>query len=49
MIAMLAAKNNTDTKLDALVRREQQLRQQEITIEIVELAAGAEAARRALD
>jgi len=48
MIAMQAAKNNTDTKLDALVRREQWLRQEEITTEIVELAAGAEAARPAL-
>jgi F-type H+-transporting ATPase subunit gamma len=48
MIAMLAAKSNTDTKLDALVRREQRLRQEEITIEIIELAAGAEAARSAL-
>lgn len=47
MIAMLAAKNNTDAKLDALTRREQQLRQEEITTEIVELAAGAEAARTA--
>jgi len=45
MIAMLAAKNNTDIKLDALVRRERLLRQEEITTEIVELAAGAEAAR----
>jgi len=45
MIAMLAAKNNTDIKLDALVRRERRLRQEEITTEIVELAAGAEAAR----
>jgi F-type H+-transporting ATPase subunit gamma len=44
MIAMLAAKSNTDTKLDALVRRELQLRQEEITTEIIELAAGAEAA-----
>jgi F-type H+-transporting ATPase subunit gamma len=49
MIAMLAAKNNTDTKLTALLRREQQLRQEEITTEIVELAAGAEAARSASD
>jgi F-type H+-transporting ATPase subunit gamma len=47
MIAMLAAKNNTDAKLDTLARREQQLRQEEITTEIVELAAGAEAARTA--
>lgn len=45
MIAMLAAKNNTDAKLASLTRREQQLRQEEITTEIVELAAGAEAAR----
>jgi F-type H+-transporting ATPase subunit gamma len=45
MSAMLAAKSNTDTKLDALVRRERELRQEEITTEIVELAAGAEAAR----
>lgn len=43
MIAMVAAKNNTETKLDALLRRERQLRQEEITTEIVELAAGAEA------
>jgi F-type H+-transporting ATPase subunit gamma len=45
MITMLAAKTNTDVKLDALVRREQLLRQEEITTEIIELAAGAEAAR----
>lgn len=45
MIAMLAAKNNTDAKLASLTRREQQLRQEEITTEIVELAAGAAAAR----
>jgi len=43
MIAMVAAKNNTETTLDALSRRERQLRQEEITTEIVELAAGAEA------
>jgi F-type H+-transporting ATPase subunit gamma len=48
MIAMLAAKSNTDAKLDRLLRREQKLRQEEITTEIVELAAGAEAARTAL-
>jgi F-type H+-transporting ATPase subunit gamma len=45
MIAMLEAKNNTDVKLDALLRHEQLLRQEEITTEIIELAAGAEATR----
>jgi len=45
MIAMLAAKTNIETKLAALSRRERQLRQQEITTEVVELAAGAEALR----
>lgn len=45
MIAMVAAKNNTETKLAALLQRERQLRQEEITTEIVELAAGAEALR----
>jgi F-type H+-transporting ATPase subunit gamma len=45
MIAMLEAKKNIGTKLDGLVNRERQLRQQEITTEIVELAAGAEAAQ----
>lgn len=45
MIAMVAAKNNTDAKLAALLQRERQLRQEEITTEIVELAAGAEALR----
>ena len=43
MIAMVAAKNNTETTLAGLVHREQQLRQEEITTEIVELAAGAQA------
>lgn len=47
MIAMLAARNNTENKLAGLLRRERQLRQEEITTEIVELAAGAEAARSA--
>ena len=46
MTAMVAAKNNTEAKLAALSRRERQLRQEEITTEIVELAAGAEASRR---
>lgn len=45
MIAMVAAKSNTETKLAALLQRERQLRQEEITTEIVELAAGAEASR----
>ncbi len=45
MIAMLAARNNIDKKLGGLSNRERQLRQQEITTEVVELAAGAEAAR----
>ena len=45
MIAMLAAKTNIETKLAALSRRERQLRQQEITTEVVELAAGAEASQ----
>jgi F-type H+-transporting ATPase subunit gamma len=43
MTAMAAAKTNTETKLRALSQRENQLRQEEITTEIVELAAGAEA------
>jgi F-type H+-transporting ATPase subunit gamma len=47
MIAMLAAKNNTEAKLAALFQRERQLRQEEITTEIIELAAGAEALRNA--
>lgn len=46
MIAMVAAKNNTERKLTGLQQRERQLRQEEITTEIVELAAGAEAAAR---
>jgi F-type H+-transporting ATPase subunit gamma len=45
MIAMLAARNNIGSKLDALSRRERQLRQEEITTEVVELAAGAEASK----
>ena len=45
MAAMAAAKNNTESKLAALKQREQQLRQEEITTEIVELATGAEASR----
>jgi F-type H+-transporting ATPase subunit gamma len=45
MIAMASAKTNVETKLTALLQREQQLRQEEITTEIVELAAGAEASK----
>jgi F-type H+-transporting ATPase subunit gamma len=45
MIAMLAARTNIETKLDALSSRERQLRQEEITTEVIELAAGAEAAK----
>lgn len=45
MIAMLAARSNIGSKLDGLSRRERQLRQEEITTEVVELAAGAEAAK----
>lgn len=48
MIAMLAARTNIETKLATLSNRERQLRQQEITTEVVELAAGAEAAKRGL-
>jgi F-type H+-transporting ATPase subunit gamma len=43
MMAMTAAKTNIATKLAAMSQRERQLRQEEITTEIVELAAGAEA------
>lgn len=43
MIAMVAARNNTERTLTTLVQHERRLRQEEITTEIVELAAGAEA------
>jgi F-type H+-transporting ATPase subunit gamma len=43
MMAMAVAKDNIASKLAGLSRREHQLRQEEITTEIVELAAGAEA------
>ena len=43
MLAMASAKTNIDTKLGGLSQREHQLRQEEITTEIVELAAGAQA------
>ena len=45
MLAMLAARTNIETKLGLLTRRERQLRQEEITTEVVELAAGAEASQ----
>jgi F-type H+-transporting ATPase subunit gamma len=41
MMAMASAKTNIETKLAGLVQREHQLRQEEITTEIIELAAGA--------
>ncbi|MCA8930171.1 MAG: F0F1 ATP synthase subunit gamma [Alphaproteobacteria bacterium] len=44
MRAMAAAKTNIATKLSDLTLQERQLRQEEITAEIIELAAGAEAA-----
>ncbi len=43
MLAMTSATTNIDTKLGGLSQREHQLRQEEITTEIVELAAGAQA------
>jgi F-type H+-transporting ATPase subunit gamma len=43
MMAMAAARTHIGTKLSGLSRREHQLRQEEITTEIIELAAGAEA------
>jgi F-type H+-transporting ATPase subunit gamma len=46
MMAMASARTNIETKLSALSVKEKQLRQQEITTEIVELAAGAEASQR---
>jgi F-type H+-transporting ATPase subunit gamma len=45
MMAMASAKTNIETKLAALSQRERQLRQEEITTEIVELAAGADASQ----
>ena len=45
MMAMASAKSNIGTKLTALLQRERQLRQEEITTEIIELAAGAEASQ----
>jgi F-type H+-transporting ATPase subunit gamma len=47
MMAMTAAKTNIAPKLNSLSSRERQLRQEEITTEIVELAAGSEALTKA--
>jgi F-type H+-transporting ATPase subunit gamma len=47
MMAMTLAKTNIATKLNTLSLRERQLRQEEITTEIVELAAGSEALTKA--
>ncbi len=43
MMAMTAARENIATRLDGLGQRERQLRQEEVTAEVVELAAGTEA------
>jgi F-type H+-transporting ATPase subunit gamma len=43
MLAMASAKTNIESKLGRLSQQERRLRQEEITSEIVELAAGAEA------
>ncbi len=45
MVAMMGAKNNTETKLAELIQCERRLRQEEVTTEVVELAAGSEASR----
>jgi F-type H+-transporting ATPase subunit gamma len=46
MMAMASAKTNIESKLAELSRREHRLRQEEITTEVIELAAGAEAQNR---
>ncbi len=43
MLAMASARTNIEIKLASLTQREHELRQEEITTEIMELAAGAEA------
>ena len=45
MMVMTSARTNIEDKLAALSQQERQLRQQEITTEIIELAAGADALR----
>ncbi len=47
MMAMTSAKTNIATKLNTLSMRERQLRQEEITTEIIELAAGSEGLTKA--
>jgi F-type H+-transporting ATPase subunit gamma len=47
MMAMASAKTNIEMKLVGLSQRERQLRQEEITTEIIELATGAEALSQA--
>jgi F-type H+-transporting ATPase subunit gamma len=46
MMAMASAKTNIESKLTELLQREHRLRQEEITTEVIELAAGAEAQNR---
>ncbi|MBN9993922.1 F0F1 ATP synthase subunit gamma, partial [Listeria monocytogenes] len=46
MATMAAAKTNIDARLQALEREERLTRQEEITAEVVELAAGARARGR---
>jgi F-type H+-transporting ATPase subunit gamma len=46
MMAMASAKTNIESKLAELSQREHRLRQEEITTEVIELAAGAEAQNR---
>ena len=46
MMAMASAKTNIESKLAELSQREHRLRQEEITTEVIELAAGAEALNR---
>ena len=46
MLAMASAKQNIGTRLATLSHEERQLRQEEITTEILELAAGSEAVTR---
>jgi len=42
MMAMASAKTNVENKLASLAMRERQLRQEEITTEVIELSAGAD-------
>ena len=46
MEAMSAASSNIDREIDALTQRQNQVRQEELTAEIVELAAGSACAAR---